>query len=56
MIHTIRTLITDEKANWDSDVDGPTALAEFFGDFMVVNGKIWPKEKCTATTLSFASF
>jgi len=22
---------------------GPTALAEFFGDFMVVNGKIWPK-------------
>lgn len=23
---------------------GPTALAEFFGDHMVVNGKIWPKE------------
>jgi len=22
---------------------GPTALAEFFGDHMVVNGKIWPK-------------
>lgn len=22
---------------------GPTALAEFFGDFMLVNGKIWPK-------------
>lgn len=22
---------------------GPTVLAEFFGDFMVVNGKIWPK-------------
>ncbi|MFZ0389283.1 MAG: multicopper oxidase domain-containing protein, partial [Calditrichia bacterium] len=24
---------------------GPTALAEFFGDHMVVNGKIWPKEE-----------
>jgi FtsP/CotA-like multicopper oxidase with cupredoxin domain len=23
---------------------GPSGLAEFFGDFMVVNGKIWPKE------------
>jgi FtsP/CotA-like multicopper oxidase with cupredoxin domain len=23
---------------------GPTALAEFFGDHMIVNGKIWPKE------------
>ena len=23
---------------------GPTVLAEFFGDHMVVNGKIWPKE------------
>lgn len=23
---------------------GPSALAEFFGDHMVVNGKIWPKE------------
>lgn len=23
--------------------DDPTALAEFFGDFMTVNGKIWPK-------------
>ncbi len=22
---------------------GPTALAEFFGDHMVVNGLIWPK-------------
>jgi len=22
---------------------GPSALAEFFGDFMLVNGKIWPK-------------
>ena len=24
---------------------GPTALAEFFGDHMVVNGVIWPKEQ-----------
>ncbi len=23
---------------------GPTALAEFFGDHMVVNGRIWPKQ------------
>lgn len=36
--------ITGEDANWDSDVDGPTILAEFFGDFMLVNGKIWPKQ------------
>jgi FtsP/CotA-like multicopper oxidase with cupredoxin domain len=28
----------------DLDGGGPTALAEFFGDHMVVNGKIWPKE------------
>jgi FtsP/CotA-like multicopper oxidase with cupredoxin domain len=27
---------------------GPTALAEFFGDHMVVNGKIWPKVKVEA--------
>ena len=27
---------------------GPTALAEFFGDHMVVNGKIWPKEDVEA--------
>jgi len=26
------------------DPDEPTVLAEFFGDHMVVNGKIWPKE------------
>lgn len=26
------------------DGGGPTALAEFFGDHMVVNGIIWPKE------------
>jgi FtsP/CotA-like multicopper oxidase with cupredoxin domain len=25
------------------DEFGPTALAEFFGDHMVVNGKVWPK-------------
>ena len=24
---------------------GPTGLAEFFGDHMVVNGKIWPKQE-----------
>jgi FtsP/CotA-like multicopper oxidase with cupredoxin domain len=24
--------------------EGPTALAEFFGDHMVVNGRAWPKE------------
>jgi spore coat protein A len=28
--------------DWDSGY--PTALAEFFGDFMLVNGKIWPKQ------------
>jgi FtsP/CotA-like multicopper oxidase with cupredoxin domain len=27
----------------DGDVPQPSALAEFFGDHMVVNGKIWPK-------------
>jgi spore coat protein A len=29
--------------NPDDVTGGPTALAEFFGDHMVVNGKIWPK-------------
>jgi spore coat protein A, manganese oxidase len=33
--------ITDQDASLDPDA--PTALAEFFGDHMVVNGKIWPK-------------
>ena len=33
--------ITDEGATVGDDE--PTALAEFFGDHMVVNGKIWPK-------------
>lgn len=33
--------ITDEGAKVGDD--DPTALAEFFGDHMVVNGKIWPK-------------
>ena len=35
--------ITGEGANWDASK--PTALAEFFGDFMVVNGKIWPRQR-----------
>ena len=33
--------ITDEGA--DLGDDDPTAMAEMFGDHMVVNGKIWPK-------------
>lgn len=36
-----KDFITDEEA-WVGD-DDPSALAEFFGDFIVVNGKIWPK-------------
>jgi len=39
--------ITSEGAVLPPDLfkmGGPTALAEFFGDHMVVNGKIWPKE------------
>lgn len=39
--------ITGEGAILPPDIfpgGGPTALAEFFGDHMVVNGKIWPKE------------
>ena len=38
--------ITGEGAVLPADVfpgGGPTGLAEFFGDHMVVNGKIWPK-------------
>ncbi|NIO11593.1 MAG: multicopper oxidase domain-containing protein [Deltaproteobacteria bacterium] len=38
--------ITGEGAILPPDIfpgGGPTALAEFFGDHMVVNGKIWPK-------------
>jgi len=38
--------ITDQGANLPADKfpdGGPTALAEFFGDHIVVNGKIWPK-------------
>ena len=34
--------ITGEGLN-DEDVPQPSALAEFFGDHMVVNGVIWPK-------------
>lgn len=33
-----------QETDWDSDVDGASILGEFFGDFMVVNGKIWPKQ------------
>jgi len=39
--------ITDEGAILPADIfpgGGPTALAEFFGDHMVVNGVAWPKE------------
>jgi FtsP/CotA-like multicopper oxidase with cupredoxin domain len=39
--------ITGEGADLPPEIfpgGGPTALAEFFGDHMVVNGKIWPKE------------
>ena len=38
--------IVDEEADLPPDIfpdGGPTALAEFFGDHMVVNGMIWPK-------------
>jgi len=38
--------ITEEGAVLPPDLfpgGGPTALAEFFGDHMVVNGRIWPK-------------
>ncbi len=38
--------ITGEGAMLPPDIfpgGGPTALAEFFGDHMLVNGKIWPK-------------
>jgi FtsP/CotA-like multicopper oxidase with cupredoxin domain len=39
--------IIGEEANLPEELfpgGGPTGLAEFFGDHMVVNGKIWPKE------------
>ncbi len=39
--------IDEEGADLPPDLfpdGGPTALAEFFGDHMVVNGVIWPKE------------
>ena len=38
--------ITDEEAELPSDTfpgGGPTGLAEFFGDHIVVNGVIWPQ-------------
>jgi spore coat protein A, manganese oxidase len=34
--------ITGEGVDWDPSK--PTGLAEFFGDFMVVNGKAWPRQ------------
>ena len=40
--------ITGEGVELPEDLfpgGGPTALAEFFGDHMVVNGIIWPKEE-----------
>ena len=40
--------ITDEGVILPPDLfpgGGPTALAEFFGDHMVVNGLIWPREE-----------
>jgi spore coat protein A len=43
--------ITDEGAVLPPDIfpgGGPTGLAEFFGDHMVVNGLIWPKEDVEA--------
>ncbi|MFC2176791.1 multicopper oxidase domain-containing protein [Actinomycetota bacterium] len=39
--------IIGEEAELPEDLfpgGGPTALAEFFGDHMIVNGMIWPKE------------
>jgi spore coat protein A, manganese oxidase len=31
----------------------PSALTEFFGDFIVVNGKIWPKQRVRPTSYRF---
>jgi spore coat protein A, manganese oxidase len=39
--------ITDQNVNLPEEQfpdGGPTALAEFFGDFILVNGKIWPRK------------
>jgi spore coat protein A len=41
-----KDFIEDEGADLPEELfpdGGPTGLAEFFGDHMVVNGKIWPK-------------
>jgi FtsP/CotA-like multicopper oxidase with cupredoxin domain len=41
-----KDFITDEDVELPADLfpdGGPTGLAEFFGDHIVVNGKIWPK-------------
>jgi len=43
--------INGEGATLPGDIfpgGGPTALAEFFGDHMVVNGVVWPKEDVEA--------
>jgi len=37
-----KDFIDDEEAN-PPHPDGPSALAEFFGDHILVNGKLWPK-------------
>jgi spore coat protein A, manganese oxidase len=39
-----------QDMKWDSDVDGPSCLGEFFGDFILVNGKIWPKQNVKGRT------
>jgi spore coat protein A, manganese oxidase len=39
-----------EEMKWDSDVDGPSCLGEFFGDFILVNGKIWPTQRVQGRT------
>ena len=41
---TLVPLSSPSTHNVTGNGGGPTALAEFFGDHMVVNGMIWPKE------------
>jgi spore coat protein A, manganese oxidase len=38
-----RPFVFDRSEGAEVGDDDPSALAEFFGDFMTVNGKIWPK-------------
>jgi len=47
---TMKTTMTTEdmangikKAEWSVDSVEPSVMADFFGDHMLVNGKIWPK-------------